>query len=100
MMGLNSFIEMMMGEEYIKKRITMEKVWNQFVSEEKIANSLSEGDYQTTIGTSIAIMGLATELLKIKKIEKKPKDRMFLINQIEKGLKIIKDYTEEELKCK
>ena len=96
-MGLKNFIETMMREEYIKKRKSMEKVWNQFVSEEKIAESLSEGDYSTTVGTSTAIMELATELLKTKKLEKKPKDRMFLINQIEKGLKIIKDYTEEEM---
>ncbi len=100
MSGLGKFVEMMMSDEYLHKRKSMEKVWNNFVSEDKIAESLSQKDYPTTLGTSIALISLGTELLKLKKLEKKAKDRMFLINQIEKGLKIMKDYTEEELKCK
>lgn len=90
----------MMSEEYIKDNKKMEDIWNNWIDEAGMKKHLETKIYEEMIATIMPAFDELQGLLRIKKLENDPENRLFLINKYEEYLKILKDYTEEELKCK
>lgn len=93
--NIEKMIVIAMSDEFSKGK-TMKEILTDWLDEEKMKEE-GKLSYKDMIGNYGGAIELLNKLLAMKSLKDDKKNRMYIINKIEEYLKVIKDYTEEEL---